>query len=425
MGVPAAARVGPVDQELIARLRVRPPAFDVALAAAVFVLALFVAPFAGIVPAGLALVWAAGYALPLAWRRVAPDAAALGIVPAHLLQLLLTSTPVPGNISVPIALYAVAAYGQESRARQWLAGGLLASLLAGVRWAGLGPAGFRVFDNYFGVALTVGSCAAVVMAAWYMGSLRRAQVSRQQALSDRADALQRQQVQAVQLAATEERQRIAREMHDIVAHSLSIIVVQADGAHYVATEAPGPAEERLDRAASALETIQTTARSALAETRRLVGVLHSDDGADRAPAASLADLPALIAKVTETGRRVAYEAVGDPGVHPPLGPVGELTAYRVVQESLTNVMKHAGPDASARVRLTHRREGVTVTVRDDGSGATASDGQGHGLIGMAERVHALGGSLVTGNIPGGGFEVTAYLPADPADLADPTEPLRS
>lgn len=246
-----------------------------------------------------------------------------------------------------------------------------------------------------------------------MGSLRRSKLAEVAALRERAEAVEREHAHAVQLAATEERQRLAREMHDIVAHSLSIIVVQADGAHYVAAESPGDAGARLAQTARAIETIQSTARAALAETRRLVGVLHAaGDAAELAPAASIADIATLVQNVTDAGRPATLTVVGDPAAHGPLGATGELTAYRIVQESLTNVMKHAGPGARAWVTLTHSPAGLGILVADDGRGAAMSDGQGNGLLGMRERVGALGGTLSTRNRIGGGFEVVAHLPAD-------------
>lgn len=387
--------------------RLSPYVLDAVIALAVFLFAL---------PSGLSMSFstvlngpaALAFAVPLIWRRTAPDAAALALLPAHLAQLALAPSPVTGNISVPIMMYAVAAYGRERWTRLWLAIGLVASLLAGLRWT---YPNWRDPGGLISLTFTVGSCAAMVAASWFAGSLRRSQLARGRIDADRTAGLHREQVQAVRLAATEERQRIAREMHDIVAHSLSIIVVQADGARYVVTEAPGDAEARLARAATAIDTIADTARAALAETRRLVGVLHSEDVPDLAPAAALADIPQLVGTLADTGRAVTLDVIGDPRSHLSLGAVGELAAFRVVQESLTNVLKHAGPDASATVTLHHRPEGLTISVRDDGPGASTPDGQGHGLDGMHERIRALGGTLHTRTAPGWGFEVIAFLPA--------------
>ena len=377
------------------------------------------------------LVWGACFLVPLLWRRTAPDLATLGIIPAHVAQLMLNLTGVnvaiPANVTVPIMMYAVAAYGRRRWRYPWLVFGLICALVAAVTWsfASLSPQSpERRALNVFGIWT---GCAAVVAAAWFMGSLARSRLDAMQALRDRADALERERARGVQLAASQERSRIAREMHDIVAHSLSVIVVQADGARYVVAEAPGDPQQRLAQAERAIATIRDTARVALAETRRLVGVLHSDaDVAELAPAATLADVPSLVKQLTDAGRSATLAVVGDPDAHPPFGSSEQLAAYRVVQESLTNVMKHAGPGAATHVVLGHSASGLGVTVRDDGRGALESDGQGHGLIGMRERVAAFGGRLETHNRPFGGFEVRAFFPSpdEPApDATSPTKPI--
>ncbi len=410
-------------QNLVDRFRRDPRYLDssYALLLAPFTLGTAAALFPSWLNAGtpvnslIMLVWTASYLVPLVWRRTAPDLAALGIIPAHLFQLT-TGNPQFGNLTVPIMMYAVAAYGRPEWSRRWLFGGLAASVVAALNWqtprVGVqSPPGW-----VFGTIIAIGFCAASVAAAWFMGSLRRSRAAEVAALHDRAASLERERDKALRLAATEERQRIAREMHDVVAHSLSVIVVQSDGAHYVVAEAPGTPEQRLAQAEKAIATIQATARTALTETRRLVGVLHSDQGAELAPAASLGDVPALVKNLTDAGRHATLTVTGAPDAHAPLGQVGELTAYRIVQESLTNVMKHAGPGASAHVTLAHSPVGLTVAVRDDGRGAGASDGQGHGLLGMRERVQAVGGSLTTRTLPSGGFEVTALIPAPDKEI---------
>lgn len=381
---------------------------DGLLALAVFCFAMFGDAFTGVTGTVRAVVQSLLFALPVAARRIAPDLATLAIIPAFVLQLATSSTPLTGDITAPMMMYAVAAYGQEHWTRLWLAFGLLTSGIAGATWA---MASFGLGELLVTFLTLTGACAAAVTAAWFMGSLRRSTVARQTSDAERAAALQREQVQAVQLAATNERQRIAREMHDIVAHSLSIIVVQADGARYVVAEAPGDAQARLDKAAAAIETIASTARAALGETRRLVGVLHSEETSELTPTEGLADIPALVEGLTTAGRKAWLVADGDPASHPPLAAVAELAAYRVVQESLTNVLKHAGPDASTWVVLHHRPEGLTVGVRDDGPGSGGGDGHGHGLSGLRERVGSLGGTLFAHSVPGGGFEVAAYIPA--------------
>ncbi len=378
-------------------------------------LALAVFGFAAVTGTGRAWdpLLALAFAAPVAARRIAPDLAALAVIPAFLIQLAVVGYPIGCDVAAPIMIYAVAAYGHERWTRLWLLFGLGCAAVAAVAFnRQFEP----IFDWLTSFIFVGGAFAAVIAAAWFMGSLHRSRLAKRQAEVERLAALQREQVQKVQLAATRERQRIASEMHDIVAHSLSVIVIQADGAQYVTRDAPGPETERLERASQAIATIAETARSALAETRRLVGVLHREDGLELAPTARLEDIEALPARLQEAGRKAQLSIEGDPQAHPPLGPIAELAAYRIVQESLTNVLKHAGDSASAWVVLHHRREGLSISVQDDGAGPTESDGQGHGLLGLHERVTAIGGSLLAQARPGGGFSVTAFIPA-PAGVA--------
>ena len=349
------------------------------------------------------------FSLPLLIRRTDPDIAALAIVPAHVWQLIVTDQPMPGNFLVPIMIYAAAAYGRERFTKAWLLFGIGAGLIGALRWT--------VFSNrpyYANVSLIeVGAfwvaCSAVVASAWLLGLMTRARVQQIKVLEETAQALERERDQALELAAADERQRIARDMHDVIAHSLSVIVVQADGGAYAAS-AGGDPTQRLATAERALTTIQSTARSALTETRRLVGILARGEGqADRAPQAGLVDIESLISGVRDAGRDARLTVTGDVDDHPPLGPSGELAAYRVVQEGLTNVMKHAGPDTAVTVDLSHTPSGLTVTVRDNGPGSTGGDGRGHGLVGMRERVAAVGGSMRAGNRFTGGFEVLTLV----------------
>lgn len=204
------------------------------------------------------------------------------------------------------------------------------------------------------------------------------------------------------LAAADERARIAREMHDVVAHTLSVVVAQADGGRFVARTDP-------EAAARTLETIADVSRSALTEMRALLGVLRDTDGdAAMGPQPSLADIPALVAASRERGMDVSYVTTGTPR---PL-PIGAgLALYRVAQESLTNVLKHAGPAAKAFAQLTWEEADAVLTVADDGRGAAAhSDGSGQGIAGMRERVTIFGGTLTAGPRAGGGYLVRARLP---------------
>lgn len=370
-------------------------------------------------PGVLMLAWSLLYTVPLLWRRTRPDVMAAGILVAHLVQLVLVPTVIPANVVVPVAVYALARYAHPRRARAWLAVVLVGCLVGGIQWgwyesgaARVGPLAEKLVRS---VAWFVG-CAAITLATWFWGQWNRQKDLTHQSWRERAEALEREREQGIRLVAQEERNRLAREMHDIVAHSLSVIVVQADGAGYLAGHAElGDAQARLAQVTRAIETIGTTARTALGETRRLVGVLRDDVDvpAELAPAATLAQIGDLVAQVQAAGVPATFVVDGHPDAHPPLAAGAEMACYRVVQESLTNVLKHAGPGATVTVRLGHTPSGLDVAVTDTGAGATPTDGLGHGVVGMRERVAVWGGSLVARPRPTGGFEVVAHIPANP------------
>lgn len=241
----------------------------------------------------------------------------------------------------------------------------------------------------------------LALGAWLAGSAARARRD-QTMLHVHAAAVEQQ----AQRAVDDERARIARELHDIVAHNLSVVVVQAAGAR-----ALSPANEQQ---ASALAKIERTGREALVEMRRLLGVLRRDDGADdtTAPSPGVADLPDLIERLQGAGMQLALEVVGDCERLP--AAVGQ-SAYRIIQESLTNTLKHAGREARVSVRLAHSAEICEIEVIDDGAGRQTprphAETPGHGLIGMRERVEVFGGEVSAGPIPGApGFRVRARLP---------------
>jgi signal transduction histidine kinase len=292
-----------------------------------------------------------------------------------------------------VAVYSVAAYGDR-----WIS-------LAGLVVAELGWAAIQLTPGRF-QAPTVLSNALVIGAAWLLGhfvGVRRLSVLQ---LEERTAELEQAREELARRAVVEERLRLARELHDVVAHAMSVIAVQSGvGAHVANTQ---PKE-----AAKALAAIQATSRAALEELRRLLGVLRQADEpqGDLAPVPGLADLEGLLAELAKTGLAVKLRVNG---TRPPLPAGVDLSAYRIVQEALTNVVKHAG-SARAQVVVGYRDQDVTVEVIDDGRGAVTSvgDGQagtGHGLIGMRERVQAFGGDLQTGPRPGGGFRVAARLP---------------
>lgn len=213
--------------------------------------------------------------------------------------------------------------------------------------------------------------------------------------------LAREQAAEARRVVTEERARIARELHDVVAHRVSLMTVQAGAAKTVAAVDP-------DGAHQAMAAVEQTGREALDELRHLLGVLRPDAAAgDLGPQPGLADLAGLVKQFTDAGLEVSF-ATAD--AHDALPARVDLFAYRIVQEALTNVLRHAGPDARAEVRVGVDTDGVVIEVRDDGQGATATPRTGHGIVGMRERALLLGGRLDAGPRPGGGFQVVAHLP---------------
>jgi signal transduction histidine kinase len=215
-------------------------------------------------------------------------------------------------------------------------------------------------------------------------------------------------------AVAAERRRIAREMHDVVAHGVSVMVVQAGGARRILGADP-------ERALAAATEIERTGREALADMRRLLGILRPDEGeADLAPSPSLGQLDGLVRRANDAGLRVSLDVRGEPR---PV-PIGlDLASYRIIQEGLTNALKHAGPVA-AHVSVIWGPDSLELCVADEGPGPRAGrrrpgDG-GHGLIGMRERVRLYSGELEAGPRPGGGFRIRARLPLEP--VPEPSRP---
>jgi signal transduction histidine kinase len=251
-----------------------------------------------------------------------------------------------------------------------------------------------------GVGSTVEVVLMLVLAV-ALGDSVRTRHAYLRTLQQRAADLEREQQQRAALAASAERVRITRELHDVVAHGLSVIVVQAQGAAAALHRHP-------ERTEAALRDVIATGRSCMAEMRGLLGVVRRDPAEDPqlAPEPGVAALPALVDQVRAAGAPVVLTIEGEPA---PL-PVGvDLSGYRIVQESLTNTLKHAGPGAGARVLLAFRPGRLEIEVSDDGRGAAVADGEGTGLAGIAERVSVLGGTLVAGPSERG-FLVRAVLP---------------
>jgi signal transduction histidine kinase len=248
------------------------------------------------------------------------------------------------------------------------------------------------------------SLIAVVVAATVFGLYIRTRRALLEHLRERARRLEHERDQQAALAAAAERARIARDMHDIVAHHLTVMIALSEGAAAQALSAP-------ERAAEVMRTVSATGRLALTDTRRLLGVLRdrADDAASRTPLPDLAGLDQLIDRVRATGLPVRYDVEGSPSA---VSPGTQLTLHRIVQEALTNTMKHAGRGASAEVRVRYAADEVRVEVADDGAGAsggTLRPGTGRGLTGMRERVEAFGGDVHSGPRTPRGWLVSARI----------------
>jgi signal transduction histidine kinase len=335
--------------------------------------------------------------LPLLWRRSHPSLVLLLVGGAFGARVLLGFSPGIAGFGLLVAMYSVAAY--EVRARR------LAFLVV----AGLGfVAGFVVFGvtgNPRSFAVTVPSLFFV--AAWLIGDYLRTRRAYVTQLEERAARLERERDQDRRLAADEERTRIARELHDVVAHDVSVIAIQAGAARAVQASKP-------EAAAQALRLIETTARETLIELNRLLGVLRGGNGAtpDRSPQPGIDQLAGLVEQLRAAGLEVDARVEGKAG---PLSPALDLSAYRILQEATTNVLKHARA-RRVDIRVRYSETMLALDIRDDGAGdgGDPASSSGHGLIGMRERVALFGGKLHAGRNRAGGFSVHARLPLEPA-----------
>jgi signal transduction histidine kinase len=275
--------------------------------------------------------------------------------------------------------------------------------------AGIVAGGWAAAHNQAGgVASRLAAAAAVITVGWVIGAAVRTQRAYTAGLAEQEQRRAEAQLERGRRAVTEERLRIARELHDVVAHSLSLIAVQAGVGGYVASAHP-------DEAARALASIEATSRAALGDMRRMVGVLRDGDptGPDLGPAPGLTDVGQLITGTADAGVRVQLEVRG---TQRPVPPGVDLAAYRIIQEALTNVVKHAHTTTS-RVVVTYEDDTLCLEITDDGRGTPATAvpaAAGHGIAGMAERASLYGGEFRAGPLPGRGFQVAARLPLDSA-----------
>src|SRR5690242_12938730 len=354
----------------------------------------------------LGIPLAFGLAVPVIFRRKHPVGAYATAVAAGGLQVALGIRPAATDVAILILLYTLAAYTPRRTSVWGLAVCLAGSAVGILRWISLSNHGVLGW-------LTAGATlfAGPALLAWVLGDSMRYRRAYYASLEDRAARLERERDAQARVAAVAERARIARELHDVIAHNVSVMVVQADGASYTLATDPARAKE-------ALAAISATGRQALAEMRRLLGVLRREGEAaetERAPQPGIGELGELLDQARSAGLPVSFTIEGVPQ---PLPDGAALAAYRIVQESLTNTRKHAGPVTWASVLLRYSPDAVVLTISDDGLGdlgGTALPGaSGHGLTGMRERVAMYGGSVTAGARSEGGFEVVATLPLTPA-----------
>jgi signal transduction histidine kinase len=363
---------------------------------ALLTVVLFWATFGpGRLEGALGLLLQAALLLPLVWRRRAPLAVFCAIGVVAFGQWLL-DVQLPADVALLVALYTVAAH--SSWHRTLLAGSVLGagSVLAAARWAAPGQ---------FLAASAV--MAAMIVAAAALGTNQRTKRALLATTRDRALQLERERDQQARLAVAEERARISREMHDIVSHNLSVIVALADATVYTRRNSP-------DSTTATMDQISGIGRQAMTDLRRSLGVLRADEpDALSHPMPGIAELEALADQMRAAGLVTQLDVRGcDPA---PIAAAAQLTVYRLVQEALTNTLKHAPGGTRAEVRVRCSPRTVTVDVTDDGRTSVGHErANGHGISGMRERTAAYCGDLQAGPLAGGGWRVFARLDLDAA-----------
>lgn len=404
-------------------LRRRPGAVDLFVAAALAAIVL---------PTSLSLIWISDWDVPsrlaltaavvlaqvaVALRRVRTRSA-FTVVSLTALALVLTPSlggaaaqqmggefaPIllPCSITFPVMLYAVAAYGRGREPAVGLAVAVVGAVITTLRLWGWGDLTTGVPTGNAWRLFIFGAMLGAVIAPWALGRFRGVHDAYVGALEEQARRAGQDKLDEAERATSLERSRIAREMHDVVAHSLSVMVSQAEGGRLAAQRDPAIT-------APVLSTIATTGREALTEMRGLLGVLASPDVSveARVPQPTLSDLAALINRVRAAGTPITIAEHGNRGE---LGRSGELAAYRVVQEALTNVVKHAGPGAQATIDLNWTPDGLSLKIGDNGRTAVPAKARGRGLTGMRERVDLAGGNLHFGPRGDSGYLVKAHIP---------------
>jgi signal transduction histidine kinase len=369
------------------------------------------------IPRWAAAVLVSAGLLPAAFRRRWPRAVLALVVASQAAATAISSSPAP-PLAVAFVMYLIPLRFPRREALRLLAGTLLV-MAAGLVTFGVVRHGIYGTGGMATAAGLMLEGGLLVVAAWMIGYGVRQQRAYAAGLREQADRRAREQLAEARRARSEERLQIAREMHDVVAHSMSLIAVQAGVANYVVSAHP-------EEAARALSSIEQTSRGALREMRALLGMLRAEgngagpesDDAGLVPAQGLADLDSLIERTAQAGVRVDLDVSGE---RARLSAGLDLAAYRVIQEAITNVIKHAAADR-CRVTVAYQEDMLTLEVTDGGRGegcsgsGAGSPAAGHGIAGMRERVGMYGGEFRAGPVPEGGFRVTARFPLAGAGL---------
>ncbi|MFC8678561.1 histidine kinase [Streptomyces griseorubiginosus] len=414
---PLVARLSRCGQRLRQADRARPWVLDTLVVAVVFLMFClpdllrggaddgdgpprFLLAFTELPVAGM-LALQAGLVLPLLWRRRRPMVA-FGVIAAVFALQWSLGVALRADVALFVALYSMALHGRL-RQLPW-AGAVMAGavLLVALRVS----SAVSVWDALFFLSST----ATAALTLGLMIRIRRAQLA---GLRERAARLEIERDQRSRLATATERTRVAREMHDIVGHNLAVIITLADAGAYATDIAP-------ERGKEALRLIGDTGRQALGELRRVLGVLRETgdraaDGPELSPQPGIADIGALCATVRAAGLEVVYRTSGDVET---LNDGVQLTVYRIVQEALTNTMKHAADDARVHLAVVLTGTRLSIRVKDTGPAVTPSGApneEGHGLVGMRERAALYGGTVTAGPTAGGGWRVEAVLDLTPRD----------
>jgi len=335
--------------------------------------------------------------LPVLFRRTRPVVATVIAAVAGLAQLAVGVTPSLSDLALVIVVYSAVAYGPRWLTTVTAAGLLATPAITIARWFPQTTGQPRTYAYLYLVLATP------FLIAWALGLTARYRAAYLAGVEERAARLEHERDTRAGIAVSAERARIARDMHDVVAHAVSVMVVQADGGAYALDEHP-------ERARRALTTIADTGRQTLAELRRVLGVLRDGDAASGyLPQPGVAQLTELVAQVRAAGLGADLTLEGVPVE---LSAGGQLAVYRIVQEALTNAVKHGGPNALAHVLLRYLPDTVEIDVTDDGRGAGADEPApgGHGLVGMRERVALFDGVMTAGPSTGGGYRVRVRLP---------------